>query len=248
MNGNDMNSLVNNIIKLNEPNKVEYCENTYIDKSMHLMQRPKAGIVNLGTLNSLVTMIKEEYVDYKHLYVLVNDPNSVMVFTEIGENREREGLFQAKCDRYFHSLNRESLEMSIIRLKSIFSETPDREMLIKQLSCICQEDSVTTNDDGVSQVVTTSQGIARKGKETTKAIVELRPFRTFPEIDQPASEFLFRLDSKSSEVTASLYEADGGLWEVEAKQNVAEYLNDMLFDDIPNPDNISLYNKVTVIW
>ena len=48
----------------------------------------------------------------------------------------------------------------------------------------------------------------------------LRPYRTFLEVEQPESEFLLRLDEDGN---VGLFEADGGMWELEAKRRVAAY-------------------------
>lgn len=46
------------------------------------------------------------------------------------------------------------------------------------------------------------------------------PFRTFLEVEQPESEFLLRVDAEKG---IGLFEADGGIWKLEAKRNIAEY-------------------------
>lgn len=56
---------------------------------------------------------------------------------------------------------------------------------------------------------------------TTNPIVRLTPFRTFSNVEQPASDFLFRIKEGG---TAALFEADGGAWENEARRNIAMFL------------------------
>ena len=51
--------------------------------------------------------------------------------------------------------------------------------------------------------------------------VKLQPFRTFLEVAQPESEYLLRVDENGR---IGLFEADGGVWKLEAKRNVKEYL------------------------
>ena len=50
--------------------------------------------------------------------------------------------------------------------------------------------------------------------------VMLRPFRTFLEVEQPESEFLLRVDPDEG---IGFFEADGGIWKLEAKKNIADY-------------------------
>lgn len=66
----------------------------------------------------------------------------------------------------------------------------------------------------------------RGGDLALNAVVEikprvmLRPFRTFLEVEQPESEFLLRVDPDEG---IGFFEADGGIWKLEAKKNIADY-------------------------
>ena len=59
--------------------------------------------------------------------------------------------------------------------------------------------------------------------------VILRPYRTFPEVEQPASSFIFRMKENDG-VCCALFEADGGAWKNEAMRNIKEYLKENLCD------------------
>ena len=58
--------------------------------------------------------------------------------------------------------------------------------------------------------------------------VTLKPYRTFLEVDQPASDFIFRMKEYSGSIGCALFEADGGAWKMEAMQNMEAYLQDEL--------------------
>lgn len=60
-----------------------------------------------------------------------------------------------------------------------------------------------------------------------KPRVKLTPFRTFLEVSQPESEYLVRVD-KGNQI--GLFEADGGIWKLEAKKNIAVYFERELAD------------------
>jgi hypothetical protein len=96
-----------------------------------------------------------------------------------------------------------------------------------------KDERVSTHaDDGVTQQVTTRKGLAF-GVENTPVprIVTLMPYRTFAEVDQPASTFILRLKQGQREgepPQAALFEADGGRWKLEAIQSIREYLDDRL--------------------
>lgn len=59
--------------------------------------------------------------------------------------------------------------------------------------------------------------------------VTLIPYRTFLEVQQPASDFIFRMKS-SCGVQCAIFEADGGTWKNEAMNNIKEYLKNELAD------------------
>lgn len=87
--------------------------------------------------------------------------------------------------------------------------------------------SVSTNDNGVTQTVEARQGVALNALVEVKPRVLLRPFRTFLEVEQPESEFLLRVHPEEG---IGFFEADGGIWKLEAKKNIADYFNTNLAD------------------
>lgn len=70
-------------------------------------------------------------------------------------------------------------------------------------------------------------------KVEIKPRVLLKPFRTFIEVDQPESTFLLRINSEGN---IGFYEADGGVWKLEATRNVAGYFEENLKDLIKSGD------------
>ena len=111
-------------------------------------------------------------------------------------------------------------------------ELPERysvdtlEALVK-LSRIDVNQGVSSVDNGISQEVSVRTGAVLKEQQTVQPIVHLQPYRTFLEVEQPASDFLLRLDKDGH---PALYEADGGAWKLEAKRNIAAYLGEQLAD------------------
>ena len=57
--------------------------------------------------------------------------------------------------------------------------------------------------------------------------VRLKPYRTFAEVDQPESNYVFRISEQNDDKKTPIFklvEADGGLWKNEAMQNIKKYL------------------------
>lgn len=84
------------------------------------------------------------------------------------------------------------LESFRVGIQAHFASTPDRDYLLGIASKVTDGEIVVSEDDGVSQQVEMKAGLALKGSEKLRARVMLAPFRTFAEVDQPQSEFIFR--------------------------------------------------------
>lgn len=120
-------------------------------------------------------------------------------------------------------------ETAIIQLRSQFEANEGTEYLLDLLSRISKDSSVTSNDNGVSQEVKARTGVSLKCGVKVRPIVPLRPYRTFQEVAQPESDFLLRLDGEGR---VGLFEADGGMWKLKARETVKAFLEDKLQHDI----------------
>ena len=89
----------------------------------------------------------------------------------------------------------------------------------------------------MSQSVTVKTGIASVSNVKVPNPVVLRPYRTFTEIEQPESRFIFRMQEGG---LCALFEADGGAWEKKAVINIKEYLSDKLSKEIENGQAVIL--------
>ncbi|PFR65873.1 hypothetical protein COK29_26730, partial [Bacillus cereus] len=59
--------------------------------------------------------------------------------------------------------------------------------------------------------------------------VSLQPYRTFVEVEQPKSNFIFRMKDGPR---CSIHEADGGAWKLQAMNNIEDYLTTALADEV----------------
>lgn len=70
--------------------------------------------------------------------------------------------------------------------------------------------------------------------------VNLIPYRTFLEVPQPASDFVFRIsEGRGGAPAFKLVAADGGLWKSQAVDNVKNYLVKALAD-VPDREKITI--------
>lgn len=116
-------------------------------------------------------------------------------------------------------------EKFCIALQSKFKNDENRALLLKFAGTVEAGTVAGYGDDGVSQKATVKTGIASKGDAIVPSPIKLRPYRTFHEVEQPASEFIFRMkQDKEGGVSCALFEADGGAWRNAAMENVKKYL------------------------
>ena len=72
-------------------------------------------------------------------------------------------------------------------------------------------------------------GLASKSDAIIPSPVTLKPYRTFTEVEQPESQFVFRMkEDKYDGVQCALFEADGGAWKLHAMESIQEYLEEQL--------------------
>lgn len=164
------------------------------------------------------------------LFIHIEDFNNVILYQSMtGPFNQREPIIISLSRPFSFPFNEKmSLEKFIISLRALFVDNDDREYLLKFISGIKVDASATIKDDGVSQKIIARQGTSSLMSQISiKPVVRLRPFRTFTEIEQPESEFVFRLGTNSDkEPVASLYECDGEAWKQTAIENIKAWFKD----------------------
>ena len=109
------------------------------------------------------------------------------------------------------------------------SDNEDRELLLKFAGNIKAGSVTEYGDDGVTQKAIVKTGVANMSEAIVPNPVQLRPFRTFPEVEQPESGFIFRVKNvDNDQVACALFEADGGAWKLKAIDNIKRYLDNEL--------------------
>jgi hypothetical protein len=162
------------------------------------------------------------------LIVNILDQDHVQVMSELDRFGNRECLLEAEALHPSFPFGRFiSSEEAIIGLQSQFVQTSNMKLLLSFVGNL-KEDAVTTSvDDGISQTATVRAGVASVAKGTAPNPIALRPYRTFNEVEQPESEFVFRLHEG---MHVGLFEGDGAQWRNEAIWNVSEFLKNQLAD------------------
>lgn len=116
-----------------------------------------------------------------------------------------------------------------IALQSKFLDTEDKATILQVVGNLKEDAVRTMTDDGVSQVTAVRTGVATVADVKVPNPVTLRPFRTFIEVDQPESRFIFRMREGGR---CAIFEADGGAWKLAAKKNIYNYLKEQLDKEV----------------
>lgn len=192
-------------------------------------REPLPAALIFTSLDGLVKTAKSEFMDILTatksggtLYISVVSPTRVEAFTGLDEYNRRVNVYIAgQENRSWKGQNWFEHEEAMIVLQSQFAQNDGTEYLLDFLSRISDENSVSSDDNGMTQSVQVKKGIALAGRENIRPIVALRPYRTFLEVEQPESNFLIRIKDGCK---IGIIEADGGMWQFKARNSVKEYL------------------------
>lgn len=189
--------------------------------------------IELSSLDALVAFVKTEAVKrHSMVYITIPTHDTVMCFTNpiAGLREMREYLYRAKATDVPGWGERISIsfEEALIALRTRFQPTPDTEYAQRLLSDITMGSKVTYNDNGVATSVVTRKGVDLQSNTAIRPIVNLRPYRTFQEVEQPESQFLIRINERA----ITFVEADGGMWKLAARNTVKAYLVEALASEV----------------
>lgn len=226
-----------------EPKLVEIEGRTYCtDNDLTRYHRfPMASDIEVNTLTALVDYIKGKPEELRESSIIhVVSPTKVLLYSGLIDERNRETLIDARAivnefsfDSYYDQ------ERFLIELQANFVETDDLVTIMQVAGNIKSGTTANYSDDGVSQKTTIKTGV-----ELADVIVpnpvKLRPYRTFAEIEQPESSYVFRIKDGDRGSAFKLVEADGGLWKNAVMKKIKEYLEFELSEELEK-------HKITVI-
>ena len=230
-----LKAMIEKIADMATPFIHEVDGSVYSSKEMIFVQdkKPMPKCIELTGLDSVCKMVRNE-ADHVGLqiFIQVKDYRNVSVFTSLDSDEDRLYLYKCAADTPVVTTDRfMDYGKAVIELRSLYIPNDGTDYLLQLLSSISNESRVTSSDNGVTQRIEATNGIALSSMVTVKPRVTLQPFRTFIEVAQPASEFLLRINERGE---IGFYQADGGVWKLEATRNVAAYFEEKLQDLIDN--------------
>lgn len=225
------------------PQVVEIAGKTYCNKSLERYdEMDLARKISASTLSSMVDYIRSCGGELReHMIIHVESPTQVSLYSGLLQDRKREYLFESVASvPEFHYDRWYDQERFLIELQANFEATQDLLALQKVAGNVEAKTTAAYGDDGISQKTTIKQGIASKADVIVPNPVTLRPYRTFLEVAQPDSQFVFRIRDEGGSPQFKIVEAEGGLWKNEAMIRIKNYFLEELKDILAD-------GKLTVI-
>jgi hypothetical protein len=203
----------------------------YSTKQLHAIKPPQDKPIQVSSLSGFIAACD----------IVSKDTSGEPWWIGVLENCVQ--LISKRCDNwgqrdvYVHAQHNSSnhkwghwhdSEMFRIWLLTSFMPSNDLEMLLQATAKISDDSTEISEDDGISQKITIKTGLNILGNAKTKGIISLKPFRTFLEIDQPESLFVFRMKKVNGEINYALHEGDGGLWKANAVRSIIDFISPKL--------------------
>lgn len=202
----------------------------YTDRSVVEQRDPLDKAETVGTLTGFSDLVKVALNGQREPqnFIHVLNPNEVCFAAVLcDEWGQRQIDIHAKLPAFGRFAFGEYMDQErfIIGLQAFFQPTKDIAYLQQIAGTLKAEQVNISDDDGTSQRVAMRSGVVLAETVTVKKLVTLRPWRTFREIEQPASTFIFRLKNvKDAAPLLSLHVADGEVWQIEAMQSIKTLL------------------------
>lgn len=240
--------IANLAVKAEHPEVITIAGKEYCTKNLtRYDKKPKADPIKATTLTALVDYIKENRHELRdRMIIQVISPTEVQLYSSLLDERDRELLFDVNAVLPRFEYGREyDQEAFLVSMQSCFEENEDRTAIAFLASNIVNTQQATFSDDGITQQAVVKTGITTKENAFVPNPVKLIPYRTFLEVEQPTSVFVFRISESSGRGGPAgapmfkLVAADGGLWKNQAMDNVKRYLMEQLAD-IPDRDHITI--------
>ncbi|MGG1613494.1 hypothetical protein [Paenibacillus phoenicis] len=223
---------IEKILSLSGIHTTNIGDQVYTNGELRRVSEPTASTLIVRNLTGVVDYLRNDFDKKLPVMIHIESPTRVSAITGFNRDVQRNVLIQAEAlppsinfGGYY------DIESFNVLLQSCFVENGVRSQLLSIVGNVKDEKVVNYGDNGTSQQVTAKVGVATVENVPLPNPVRLKPFRTFVEIEQPESEFVFRMKDGPS---AAIFEADGGEWKLRAIQEIKIYLDEALDEQISN--------------
>lgn len=199
-------------------------------------KEPEIAPLAVHSLSGLVGFYKEanDRSELGHGAMLhIVDPRKVQLVSDVfGALRQREVYVEAKAATgdQFPFGKWMSPDLFVIHLLALFIDAGDIGDIMTVVGNLAEESVITNKDDGVTQTVTVKRGIRKTEDVVIRNPVELSPYRTFADVEQPSAKYVLRTRGGGGEQLpeVALFEVDDGRWRNECIERIGAYLEQAL--------------------
>lgn len=225
------------IVGLSDIKTIEHNYEVYADRQLHRVPNEIDCPEPLG-VNTLSGFMDYVAANEGHtatctdnpIYIHIVSPTEVRLVSILNADNRRSTYIKATAllpeQNFGRILDQERF---LIWLRTSFVETQNRQDMIQFCGCVTGNDVVNLDDDGISQKVSVSTFVGTRDAIAPTDPV-LCPYRTFVDIEQPESQFVFRSQKTDFGVGFVLYEADGGAWKTTAMDTIRRYIHKYMED------------------
>jgi len=197
-----------------------------------LIVPPAKPTLQLATLSGFVDAYNSSIDEFKDAAIHVIDHSTVALISLKADDQGRRHEWLRTTNREVNPFpfgKYQDPESFIINLQSGFLPEEDIITLQRLASSLSTENSIGTQDDGISQTVTVKQGSVTKVMVELPRRIKLRAYRTFREVDPVASEFLVRMQGDPGKLpTVALIEIDANKWKHDTVLMISNWLRKRL--------------------
>ncbi|MDD5226588.1 MAG: hypothetical protein PHV97_05335 [Candidatus Omnitrophica bacterium] len=205
----------------------------YTTKGIVPVHDPSPKVLTIETLTGLADYLEAntDKLDPDNLIIHIQNFQAVDLISSISTTwSARHHFIRVVCDTLQFPFGEfMGVESFIIRMQSQFVQDDQTAAILKIVGNVSDSVVKQFSDDGVTQQATIKAGVSRVEDVRVPNPVTLAPYRTFLEIEQPASKFVFRMRSGQDEPPkCALFESDGGNWKNEAILRIKAWLTDRI--------------------
>jgi len=233
-----LKAFVEKLLELGKVEQFTFDSRKYTSKKIWPVMPPISAAFVAHTLTGVKDYLvgNPDGLNLERIIVQVQDHQTVEVFSSIYPTwKDRDACLSVGISPKAFSFGQFiSTEEMVIALQTYFVQTDTTANLMKVVGNVSDDTNIITKDDGIAQEVTVKSGVVRLEKIDLPNPVSLQPYRTFFEVEQPESKFVFRIRKGESGRLpgCALFEADGGNWQLEAVKRVRDWLRANLPEEV----------------
>jgi hypothetical protein len=222
---------IEKILDLSKIEIIEHEGKKFSDKKLYKIEidkSPQPEVLNINTLSGVIDYISIHPDNSKEYLIHIISPKEINIYGEYEELYGRRKLYLTSecisgCNFSFITKNNQIEFTTALQVYFVLDD--NLKDLINIVSNITDEQTNNFIDNGISQQVTIKKGIKRESKDIINPFI-LRPYRTFEEIEQVESSYIFKIiKTDGNEIKFNLQEIESNLWKLDSINLIRDFIH-----------------------